>query len=396
MDAIELFEQAEVAWDAENYDEAIKKFDQCLCANPSPTVAMKAFVNIGVMIHTKYRFGFRKGESVSDEEARWVIRAGICGQKAVEIYNNQISNTQYAGELHELFVQAKQIHQFGTTYCLTKRDAYGQLDFRDLVTLSKINLSPINSIADEENRQLESMRGKDKSSQQTSSEKEIANSKVNANTEQNISEDSMFYLYKNNQQFGPYQESAVIDWIRNGQCSPSDLAIRGDMTDWQPLGMIFPMPVTTSGNLEKEFNLFEVSAEELEVLFSQIRQSDNYTAQHLLRQYEQKLQIMERQVFSLKNQFPNTDEVEFMESFFYVKYSGLKMEQNNWAEALHYLDRAINIIDTPNVRIVRASVYLKLNQKEQALQDLHHIITNPVEDEGLYYEARQMKDALEN
>lgn len=169
MDSIELFKQAEVAWDAENYDEAIKKFDQCLCSNPSPAVAMKAYVNIGVMIHTKFRFGFRRGDQVSDEECRWAIRVGICGQKAVEIYKNHIADTAYAsGDLHELFIQAKGIHQFGTTYCLTERDTYGKLVFRDNASLCSTNLPTIYSIADEENRQLENMRGKNKDEQQRS------------------------------------------------------------------------------------------------------------------------------------------------------------------------------------------------------------------------------------
>lgn len=167
-DAIELFEQAEAAWNQENYDEAIRKFDQCLCSNPSPMVAMKAYVNIGVMIHTKYRFGFRRGETVSNEEARWVMRVGICGQKAVEVYKSQISNSPYAGELHELFTQAKSIHQFGSTYCLTKRDDYGSLDFRDdFAALSRINLPPLRSITDEENKQLESMRRSSEEKQQS-------------------------------------------------------------------------------------------------------------------------------------------------------------------------------------------------------------------------------------
>jgi hypothetical protein len=46
------------------------------------------------------------------------------------------------------------------------------------------------------------------------------------------------YIYKNNQQLGPYQEAAVIGWFQTGQCSPGDLAIREGMTEWKPLGLI--------------------------------------------------------------------------------------------------------------------------------------------------------------
>jgi tetratricopeptide (TPR) repeat protein len=205
---------------------------------------------------------------------------------------------------------------------------------------------------------------------------------------------TQFYIYKNNQQFGPYDEQAVISWLQNGRLSFSDLAYKYGMNEWQPLGTLVQIPVTTSGNLETEFELFSVYAEELEDLFSQFKYANAYTHKQLLEQYEQKLQIMERQVYSLKGQFPDSDEVRFMESFFYAKSSGLKMEQNDWTESLNFLNRAISILDTPNVRIVRASVYAKLNQKALALQDLNHIIANPPDDEGLYFAARQMRDEL--
>lgn len=46
------------------------------------------------------------------------------------------------------------------------------------------------------------------------------------------------YIYKNNQQLGPYEEAFVIEGLQNGQFSSSDLAIQQDMTEWQPLGKI--------------------------------------------------------------------------------------------------------------------------------------------------------------
>jgi GYF domain 2 len=48
------------------------------------------------------------------------------------------------------------------------------------------------------------------------------------------------YLYKNNQQYGPYDEAAVLEWLRTGRCSLGDLAYREGMTQWQPLKVLFP------------------------------------------------------------------------------------------------------------------------------------------------------------
>src|SRR5882757_6124436 len=57
------------------------------------------------------------------------------------------------------------------------------------------------------------------------------------------------YIYKNNQQHGPYAENTVQEWLRNGQCSPADHGRREDQKEWHPLGSLFfgaapPVPVS--------------------------------------------------------------------------------------------------------------------------------------------------------
>ena len=47
------------------------------------------------------------------------------------------------------------------------------------------------------------------------------------------------FVYKNNQQLGPFDENAVLDQLRNGQLSPDDLGIREGETNWTRLGDIF-------------------------------------------------------------------------------------------------------------------------------------------------------------
>jgi len=48
------------------------------------------------------------------------------------------------------------------------------------------------------------------------------------------------YIYKNNQQSGPYEEHLVLDQLRSGMLSPDDLAVRHGESQWQPLRLMFP------------------------------------------------------------------------------------------------------------------------------------------------------------
>lgn len=50
----------------------------------------------------------------------------------------------------------------------------------------------------------------------------------------------MIYIYKNNQQSGPYEENLILDQLNAGLLSPDDLAVRHGETQWQPLGAMFP------------------------------------------------------------------------------------------------------------------------------------------------------------
>lgn len=50
----------------------------------------------------------------------------------------------------------------------------------------------------------------------------------------------MIYIYKNNQQSGPYEERLVLDQLRSGMLTPEDLAVRHGENQWQPLRIMFP------------------------------------------------------------------------------------------------------------------------------------------------------------
>jgi hypothetical protein len=47
------------------------------------------------------------------------------------------------------------------------------------------------------------------------------------------------YIYKNNQQTGPFEEGKVLEWLANGQLSPEDLAVKQGESQWKPLKDLF-------------------------------------------------------------------------------------------------------------------------------------------------------------
>jgi len=54
------------------------------------------------------------------------------------------------------------------------------------------------------------------------------------------------YIHRNGEQFGPYEEQAVIDQVRTGQLSPEDMGIRQGEKDWQKLRVMFPDATPTT------------------------------------------------------------------------------------------------------------------------------------------------------
>jgi hypothetical protein len=52
-----------------------------------------------------------------------------------------------------------------------------------------------------------------------------------------------FYIYKNNQQSGPFEEAKILEWLREGKLSTEDLGCRAGATEWQALKILFPQAV---------------------------------------------------------------------------------------------------------------------------------------------------------
>lgn len=48
------------------------------------------------------------------------------------------------------------------------------------------------------------------------------------------------WIGRNGERFGPYTEDDVRQWLRDGTCRPDELGWYEGMTDWRPLGELFP------------------------------------------------------------------------------------------------------------------------------------------------------------
>lgn len=264
----------------------------------------------------------------------------------------------------------------------------------------------------------------------------------------NQSKVTRFYIYKNNQQFGPYDESTIVGWLRNGQCSPNDPAMREGMTEWQPLGNLIsfgsnlPMPAgnqssypvspenmrgnkQTSSHYENEIALLDRYEDEVNVSIEQFLDSDPDQRSRTQKQLERIIEIYSRQIQAFRTAFPTEDyewkshlsivymaqaTIKAFSVGFFRKSSGRsgnlavgiatgliakQQEKNNAMQALQLLDQAISLQDSPHLRMMKAQVFRALNQNGYALNELNYIIAN-FQDSSAYLDARQVKDEIEN
>lgn len=252
------------------------------------------------------------------------------------------------------------------------------------------------------------------------------------------------YLYKDNQQVGPFDESTVRAWLQNGQCSPNDPAIRQGMAEWQPLGTLIaldgnqPIPSVSqsfspqnisgntqaSGHYANEVALLDRYEDEVGASIEQFLDSDPNQRNHMQKQLERTLEIYRRQIESFRAAFPNDDEWKSHLSTFYMGQATLKafsvgffrkssgrsgslavgiatgliakqQEKNNAMQALQLLDQSLSLYDSPHPRMLKAQVFRALNQNQYAVNELNYIIAN-FQDSSAYLDARQMKDEIEN
>src|SRR5690242_12676753 len=82
-DAIEHWNRALEADDAEDFPTAIAEYDACLCSNPDAETALEALYNLGLAINNAY--DLTSGIS-SNEQLSWRYCELACCEQAAQIY----------------------------------------------------------------------------------------------------------------------------------------------------------------------------------------------------------------------------------------------------------------------------------------------------------------------
>lgn len=237
-------------------------------------------------------------------------------------------------------------------------------------------------------------------------------------------------IFRGGQQHGPYPVAAVKSWLLSGEMSASVMCSMDGGARWIPIHCIpeirsdesleSVIRTATSGQVEIEALIIDETIKELEEMMSNTDPANLANAQGRI---QWKLQILHKQVYSLKAEFPDSVQAVVYEAALYscqaraklVSVDGWrksqmrstniawgivsnamanKQEMKNATEALSLFDTAINIYDNVNDRLCKAYLYKELKQSENALKELNHIIVNFPED-PLYISVRQMKTEIE-
>lgn len=176
--------------------------------------------------------------------------------------------------------------------------------------------------------------------------------------------------------------------------------------------------------LENEVAILDNYNDELEKLGQQLSEADAQSSKQIQKEFDRKLDIYNKQIQLVQQDFPDADDGKLHEAAFYTFQASRKVfgsvfmrrvaqrssksamviasaviakqqEKNAAREALTLLDKALTIFDYPGARFMKAAIFADLKQKEQALAELNYIISN-FQDDKVYISARQMKDEIEN
>lgn len=244
------------------------------------------------------------------------------------------------------------------------------------------------------------------------------------------------YLYRSGQQHGPYQVADIKGFLQKGQVPITTMARGDDTGDWVPLYCIpdirqdpafsQSLRAASSGDAQIELAIVESTAKEIGQLIEKLSQAMGTDNKEFLGIIQRRTQILWRQVYTYKAQFPNTIEAKALEAWYYrlqalTKFNtagflkrqsqeatnavwgmvtGLlasRQEEATAKEALAFLDQGIAAYDNAEDRLKKAVIYHLLGQREEALRELGRIMVSwpPEENIEEYIEARQLRDEIE-
>jgi hypothetical protein len=104
-DAIDHWNWAIDAEDAEDYQTALQEYDDCLCSTPDAETAVDAFFRLGLVIHEEYDLD---DENLDDEQRSWRCCELACYERSIALYE---THREEFGEdqtnLKEVYLEAQ-------------------------------------------------------------------------------------------------------------------------------------------------------------------------------------------------------------------------------------------------------------------------------------------------
>lgn len=183
--------------------------------------------------------------------------------------------------------------------------------------------------------------------------------------------------------------------------------------------------VSTSGRLQAEVRLLDQYEEELLQLISTLASADVQSSKHIQARIDQRKQIYWRQIALVQAQWPDAPAGKMHEAGYcaaeaqtLILSNGLMrrmserssnmavkiatgvvakgQEAGNRTKALEMIGRALSIVDHPYAHYVKACILLDMGDRSGAVAILNYIITRFADDEGIYLQARSLKEEIEN
>lgn len=242
------------------------------------------------------------------------------------------------------------------------------------------------------------------------------------------------YINKDGNQIGPLDEGTAHQMLMDGRLSPNDPACRQGDSNWATLAAVLGGNPAQINVLDREFAIYDSYSDQMSELLDQMAEAEGRTLKELNRQFDQRLQMAQKQADSVRSQFPDAFEVRAMDAdilfmmarqkvsqqgFFHSASGAMlergrrkrsltslsvaaagrmianQQEKNRAMEAIALLDRSIGVFDTSGARFAKATILKIMGQNAAALAELNYIIAN-FQSDDTYMQARQLKDEIEN
>lgn len=151
LSSVDLYNNANNAFEKEDYDLALSMFDECLCCDPEHALAILAYWNLTLTILMKFKFQERRGETVSHEDMKWCKRMLICANRVAIIYESYLKkHPEYGEDYYEIYESAKELYNDFTIYGSIYSNNTGLLSQRSMTDVSNSSIIPLMCLANED------------------------------------------------------------------------------------------------------------------------------------------------------------------------------------------------------------------------------------------------------